>query len=148
MKRRPVINQTDLFSTGDALTREIARAYESTVRGTAGKHFVARLFGLTAGNELAYCDSRPVTLFTARKIEIRGRKSDALDVEIYAAADVPPAPDGMKRITELRGFQIVSVDKSLFDFNYLTHSAPTDINEPDIAAPHGAISTGSQSDGD
>lgn len=127
MKRRPAINQTDLFSAGDALTRDIQRAYESAVRGTAGKYFVARLFGLTAGNELAFCDSKPVTLFTARKIELRARKSDALDVEIFDADKVPPIPEGMKRITELRGFQITNIDRDdLFDSVTNTESQDKD----------------------
>lgn len=107
---------------------DLGEQYQPTARGTAGKRFVVRVFALTDGNELAVADSKPVTLFTARKLEVRARRSDALDVEVYPADELPPLPDGFKVITLLRGFQIVSVDKDLYDL-MLSTPAPLSDNE-------------------
>lgn len=119
---------------------DLGAEFVSLARGTAGKRFVVRVFALTDGNEISVADSRPITLFSARKHEVRARKSDCLDVEIYSADEVPPTPEGYKVITRLVGFQIIARDREdLFDRRYLTRSPSTPVADGDVS--HVDVST-------
>lgn len=77
--------------------------YSPVARTTDAGMFVVRVFHLTAAGDLACIDSRPVKAITARKLECRARRSDALDVEVYPASAVPAVPDGIKRVPRLGG---------------------------------------------
>jgi hypothetical protein len=114
---------TAMHATLASMLFDLGDPFVPAARGTSGKRFVVRIYALTDGNDLAFADSKPVTLLYARKLEVRARKSDALDVEVCPADDVPPAIEGALRISELRGMSI-TVDPDLFSRLKLSPPAP------------------------
>lgn len=80
---------------------DLGPAFTPPIRGTANKRFQARAYWLTDGNELVFTDSAVMTLLTARKWSCRVRRSDVLEIEWYAAGELPTPPEGIRRIDRI-----------------------------------------------
>jgi hypothetical protein len=84
--------------------------------------FVARIFFLSAADELCAIDSRPLTRIAAKRLASKAQRSDyeVLDVELIALDELEskPPPAGVKFVPRLIGDPIlvaIERERTLFD---------------------------------